>query len=101
MTRLRLFFALCVVLLAVAPTASAHLLVVTPSGGGTGTSHWVGGLGVPGDGAGLIPSPIGMLPAAHGAGLVHACLMTMDNGTVLFIAPPFFPMPDFDCMHGH
>lgn len=97
MRRLRVFLAVCAGLLVLAPTASAHLLVVSPNG----TAQWVGGGPVPGQGAGLIASPVGMLPAAHGAGLVQACTVTMANGAaVTFIAPPFNP-PDFDCRHGH
>ncbi|MBA3365505.1 MAG: hypothetical protein H0U03_06930 [Actinobacteria bacterium] len=47
----------------------------------------------------MILSPIGMLPAAHGAGLVHACIVTSGSGAVMFIPPPF-TRPDTDCMHG-
>ena len=101
MRRLPLLLTVLVALLAFAPTPSAHLIVVNPPGGGNGTAQWVGGGPVPGHGAGLIASPIGMLPASHGAGLVHACMVTMANGAaVMFIAPPFNP-PDFDCRHGH
>ena len=104
MRRLQALIAVCVALLALAPAAAAHHLFVTPKGGGNGNVGWVGGGPVPGQGAALIPSPIGMLPPAHGAGLVTACLKLMENATpVKFVAPPIPPFvdePDFDCMHG-
>ena len=86
-----------VLLLALVAPVSAHHLVVDPPGEGGGTSHWVGGGPVPGGGAGLIPSPLGMLPAAHAAGLVMACMSTNENPSVAhFAAPPFFT----GCQHG-
>jgi hypothetical protein len=99
--RFRVVLAVFVVLLTLASPAAAHLVTVSPTGGGKGTTHWVGGGPLPANaqGAALIPSPIGTLPPSHGAGLVHACTVTLENGTVLFIAPPFDP-PDFDCRHG-
>lgn len=97
MRRLRTFVAISAVVLAVSPTAAAHIIVVTPPGGGGGTEHWVGGGPVPGQGAALLPSPIGMLPPSHANGLPHACMMTMANpSAVVFLAPPFFT----GCHHG-
>jgi hypothetical protein len=98
MRQLRVLLPLLVVL-AVASPAAAHNLVVNPNGQGPTTTHWVGGGPVPGQGAGLIASPMGTLPAAHGAGLVQACTSANGSGAVTFIAPPFF-IPDTDCRHG-
>lgn len=89
MRHLRVLFAVCVALLALAPTASAHLIFVDPAGQGNGTVRWVGGGG-----------------AAHGTGLVHACLVAMGNesGVVTFMAPPFptfTPTSPLHCVHGH
>jgi hypothetical protein len=106
--RLGMLLAVCGALLVLAPTAAAHLIVVTPPGEGNGTAHWVSGgpnVFVPGQGQGLVegPAPGLMLPAAHALGLVHACMATMGNGVVLFIPPPSF-LPggpaDTDCRHG-
>jgi len=82
-----------------ASAAAAHIIIVTPPGGGQGTSHWVGGGPVPGQGGALLPSPIGLLPPTHALGLVHACLIANGSGAVMFIPPPF-DIPDTDCMHG-
>jgi hypothetical protein len=97
--KLGVLIALSALLLAVTSSAAAHIIVVTPSGGGQGTAHWVGGGPVPGRGAALLESPIGMLPPSHAMGLVHACLMANGSGAVMFIPPPF-DIPDTDCMHG-
>lgn len=94
MRRLRVFLSVVVASLAVASSAAAHIIVVSPSG----TTQWVGGGPVPGQGQGLIASPIGMLPAAHARGLVHACLVV--DGTVVTFIPPPFNVPDTNCMHG-
>ena len=88
-------------LLALASPAAAHIVVVSPAGGGQGTAHWIGGGPLPQaaeNGAGLIINPFGqILPAAHGAGLPHACLMLMGNSSVAAIlAPPSFT----GCFHG-
>lgn len=99
MRKFGVLLAVLVVLLAFTSSATAHIIVVTPAGGGQGTSHWVGGGPVPGQGAALLPSPIGMLPPSHALGLVHACLMANGSGAVVFIPPPF-DIPDTDCMHG-
>jgi hypothetical protein len=107
--RLRMLLGMCGAALVLAPTAAAHLIVVTPPGQGNGTEHWVSGgphVFIPGQGEGLFPGPAPglMLPAAHALGLVHACLATMDKGVVVFIPPPaaFVPAlrPDADCRHG-
>lgn len=81
MQRFRMFLAVLVVLLAFASPAAAHIVVVSPPGGGNGTAHWVGAHG-----------------AAHGTGLVHACMMTMGNekSAAVFLAPPSFT----GCVHG-
>ncbi len=81
MSRLRVLLAACVVMLAFASSAAAHIVVVTPPGGGNvPPPHWVGAGG-----------------AAHGAGLVHACMMTMANpAAAVFLAPPSFT----GCHHG-
>ena len=89
MRRLRMFFAVCVALLALAPTASAHLIFVNPPGEGNGTVRWVGGGG-----------------AGHHHGLVHACVVAMgtESGVVTFMAPPFPPFApenELPCVHGH
>ena len=80
MRRFRVFLAVFVVLLALAPPASAHLVFVSPPGEGNGTVRWVGAGG-----------------AAHGAGLVHACMMTMGGeSAAVVLAPPSFT----GCHHG-
>jgi len=99
MRQFRVLLPLFVVLLAVASPAAAHNVVVSPNGEGQGTTHWVGGGPVPGQGAGLLASPLGTLPAAHALGLVQACMSANGSGAVTFIPPPFF-IPDTDCMHG-
>ncbi len=99
MRRLGVLLAVLAVLLAFASSAAAHIIVVSPKGGGAGTSHWVGGGPVPGRGGALLASPIGMLPPSHAHGLVHACMFANGSGAVMFIPPPF-NIPDTDCMHG-
>lgn len=80
MTRLRVFLATLVVVLAFAPSAAAHIVVVSPAGEGNGTVRWVG--------AGS---------AAHSTGLVHACMATMGNpSAAALLAPPSFT----GCQHG-
>lgn len=97
MRRLRIVSAVFASLFALAAPAAAHIVVVTPPGGGNGTTHWVGGGPVPGQGGALLDSPIGALPPAHANGLPHACLMTMGNDSAaVFLAPPFFT----GCHHG-
>ena len=101
--RFGLLLALFVVVLAIAGPAAAHHLTVTPKGNGQGTTHWVGGpfFGLPSQaqGVGLFPGFFGPIPAAHGTGLVQACLMAAQSGVVNFIPPP--PgATDTDCMHG-
>ena len=79
MRRFLTLLAVSVGLLAASP-AAAHIVVVSPPGGGDGTVRWVGAGG-----------------AAHGAGLVHACMMTMGNqSAAVFLAPPSFT----GCVHG-
>ena len=76
MRRFRVFLAVFVVLLAFAPSASAHLVFVTPPGEGNGTVRWVGAGG-----------------AAHGHGLVRACERTTDEDSpsaAVFLAPATF-----------
>jgi hypothetical protein len=101
--RSRVIASLAASLLAVAfaSPAAAHIVVVNPPGGGQGTAHWIGGGPLPQaaeNGAGLIINPFGdILPAAHGAGLVHGCLMLMENNSAAAIlAPPSFT----GCHHG-
>ena len=87
--------------LTLASPAAAHIVVVNPTGGGQGTTHWIGGGPLPQaaeKGAGLIINPFGaILPAAHGTGLPHACLMLMGNSSrAAILAPPSFT----GCHHG-
>jgi hypothetical protein len=100
MRRLRIALATFVVALASAAPVAAHIIVVTPPGGGNGTSHWIGGGPLPAQaqGNGLFVNPIGeILPPSHLNGLPHACIMLMDNSAaVVFLAPPFFT----GCHHG-
>lgn len=79
--------------MAVSAPASAHELVVGPSG----TSQWVGGFTVP-EPAQDAPPMFGPfhLPPSHGTGLPHACMATRSNPSVVtFLAPPFG-----SCHHG-
>ena len=87
---LRVFLAVLVTLLALAPAASAHFLSVNQSGKGNAVhDHWVGGSSVPGQGAGLVFSPVlGMIPAAHEAGLVTACEALMTTPAAASILAP-------------
>jgi hypothetical protein len=95
--RLRVLLAAFVALLVLAPAAAAHIVVASPNGNGNGTTQWVGGGPVPANGAGLVWSPVGMLPPAHVHGLVHACMVTMGNpAAAVFLAPPYFT----GCHHG-
>ncbi|MFP5332683.1 MAG: hypothetical protein ACLGHX_10045 [Acidimicrobiia bacterium] len=72
--------------------ASAHV-VVAPGHDGV----WVGGGPVPGQGQGLVESPVGMLPPSHASGLVEACQRTLENSSaVVILAPPYFS----GCVHG-
>ena len=95
MRKLGVLLALSALLLAVTSSAAAHIIVVSPSG----TTQWVGGGPVPGQGGALLDSPLGKLPPSHALGLVHACLVANGSGAVMFIPPPF-DIPDTDCMHG-
>lgn len=82
-----------VLALTLAVPASAHELVVEPSG----TSHWVGGFTVP-EPAQSAPPIFGPfhLPPSHLMGLPHACEATRSNpSAVTFVAPPFG-----SCHHG-
>ena len=103
MRQFRVLLPMFVVLLAFASSASAHHHTVTPPGGGGGADHWVGGpvpLPAQAQGEGLFTTPFGThLPAAHGTGLVQACLSTSGSEVVSFVPPPFV-LPDTDCMHG-
>ena len=100
MRRFRIALATFVVALVSAAPAPAHIIVVTPPGGGNGTSHWIGGGPLPAQaqGIGLFVNPLGeILPPSHLNGLPHACMMLMDNSmAVVFLAPPFFT----GCHHG-
>jgi hypothetical protein len=106
----RLSLLLAVLPLVLAAPAAAHHLIVTPPGKDEPVhapfEHWVGGptpLPAQAQGAGLIFSPGfgGMIPAAHGAGLVQACLATRAHGNgVAAFAPPPFGTADVDCRHG-
>jgi hypothetical protein len=110
--RLRRFCALLAIAalpLLLPAKAQAHHVIVHPRGEvepvhGPG-EHWVGGFTLPGAVAGapgLFFSPVlGFLPAAHGTGLVQACLATRANGNgVVSFAPPPFGTADADCRHG-
>ncbi len=89
--------------------AAAHHLIVTPPGKdapvfGPG-QHWVGGGPLPeaAQGKGLVFSPGfgAMIPAAHGLGLVQACLVHRENGNeVVAFAPPPLGTADVNCQHG-
>jgi hypothetical protein len=89
--------------------AEAHHLIVSPPGQdqpvhGPG-EHWVGGFTLPDAVAGapgLFFSPVlGFLPAAHGNGLVKACLATRAHGNeVVSFAPPPLGTADVNCQHG-
>ena|SRR3712207_3015477 len=99
-----LVVATVVAALALAASAAAHHLIVTPKGNGNGTTHWVGGpfpsLPPAAHGAGLFPGLFGPLPAAHGTGLVQACRSASGSGVVIFLPPGPPGVPDTDCMHG-
>ena len=103
MRRSRMLLAMCVVLLALAPTASAHLLTVNPAGGGNAVhDHWVGGgpdgASIPGQGEGLFAGFFGPLPAAHGTGLVDACETLMTTSAAASILAP--GLTGTGCEHG-
>jgi hypothetical protein len=108
--RLSLLLAAAVLPLVLAAPAAAHHLIVTPPGKDEPVhapfEHWVGGptpLPAQAQGAGLFFSFGfgGNIPAAHGAGLVQACLATRANGNgVVAFAPPPFGTADLDCRHG-
>ena len=90
---LRVFLAVFVALLALAPAASAHFLSVNGSGNGNAVhDHWVGGGPgggpVPGQGEGLFEGRFGLLPAAHGKGLVNACEALMGTSAAASIVAP-------------
>jgi hypothetical protein len=103
MRNLRVFLALSLVLLAVAPAASAHLITVDAPGGGNAVhDHWVGGgpggASIPGQGGGLFAGFFGPLPAAHGTGLVSACEALMETEAAASILAPGFT--GTGCEHG-
>lgn len=85
--------------LAVAGPAAAHDITVSPSGGEV-KHGWVGGLApLPANGQGLfLGGPFGNWPlaAAHGKGLVDACLALQANPSVVDIRGPGGP----GCPHG-
>lgn len=90
-------------LLALSAPVAAHNVVIEPSGQGKTKELWVGGGPIPGKGAALVNSPIGMLPPSHFQGLPHACNATGSNSSaVTFIAPAHPMLPDSDpCQHGN
>lgn len=103
MRRSRMLLAVFVVVLALAPAASAHFLTVNPAGNGNAVhDHWVGGgpggASIPGQGEGLFPGFFGPLPAAHGTGLPTACETLMDTPAAASILAPGFT--GTGCEHG-
>ncbi len=92
MRRFFVLLAMSVPLLVFASPAAAHLLTVDPSGEGTAVhDHWIGGGAsgsIPGQGEGLFQGRFGLLPAAHGTGLVQACESLMNTPAAASILAP-------------
>lgn len=83
--------------------AAAHVIVVSPPGGGTGHQGWVGSPaeGIPGQGNGLVlggPTGETVLSPAHVKGLVTACESIRGQGRAA--ANIFGPPSPAGCPHG-
>ena len=85
-------------ILAIAAPAAAHNLTVSPPGNSDVKHGWVGGLGLPGQGKGLIPGGPGgvwLISPAHAKGLNTACYALEANPSAVDIRGP-----GPNCPHG-